>query len=119
MQKKTQLTAAHVRYLIALKRLNNADGIKGSDIANELNLTKPSVHSMMDTFLSLNYINKKPGGQVFLTDHGLQKAVFFEEKYTNIKNRMFLDNHRIDRTAERAICAFIAELSEECLETQF
>ena len=54
MQKKTQLTAAHVRYLIALKRLNNADGIKGSDIANELNLTKPSVHSMMDTFLSLN-----------------------------------------------------------------
>lgn len=89
MQKSPQLTATHVRYLIALKRLNNAEGIKGSDIANKLNLTKPSVHSMMDTFLNLKYIEKEPGGQVFLTERGLQRAVFFEEKYKSIKKRVF------------------------------
>lgn len=118
MQKRSQLTAAHVRYLIALKRLNNADGIKGSDIANALNLTKPSVHSMMDTFLNLKYIAKERGGQVFLTEYGLQRAMFFEEKYQNIKKRMCFEE-KIDCATERAICAFMAELSEEYLETQF
>lgn len=115
MTNKSLLTASHVRYLMALKRLNCADGIKGSDIADELNLSRPSVHNMMDTFIFMEYIEKVPGGQVFLTDYGFQRASFFEEQYHKIKTRLF-SKHKTDDSVDRAICAMIAELSDESMK---
>ena len=114
MTNKALLTASHVRYLMALKRLNCAGGIKCSDIADELNLSRPSVHNMMDTFIFMEYIEKKPGGQVFLTDYGFQRASFFEEKYYIIKTKLFCE-HKTDDSVERAICAMIAELSDNAI----
>lgn len=115
MTNKSLLTASHVRYLMALKRLNCASGIKGSDIADELNLSRPSVHNMMDTFIFMEYIEKEPGGQVFLTDYGFQRASFFEEKYHRIKMKLFPE-HKMDDSVDRAICAMIAELSDESIK---
>lgn len=112
MTNKSLLTASHVRYLLALKRLNCANGIKGSDIAAELNLSKPSVHNMMDTFLFMEYIEKEHGGQVFLTEYGLQRAAFFEEQYNIIKHKLF-SAKETDESVDRAIYAMIAELSDE------
>ena len=114
MTNKSLLTASHIRYLIALKKLNNSEGIRGSDIATELNLTRPSVHNMMDTFLFLEYIEKEPGGSVFLTEYGLSRATFFEDYYLRLKELLFA-NEEIDGTADKAIYAFLAELSEENL----
>ena len=112
MTNKSLLTASHVRYLLALKRLNGAGGIRGSDLAAELNLSKPSVHNMMDTFAVLEYIEKEHGGHVYLTEYGLQRACFFEEQYHRIKNKLFSE-HETDESVNRAIYAMIAELSEE------
>ena len=114
MTNKSLLTASHVRYLMALKRLNCANGIKGSDIAAELNLSKPSVHNMMDTFIFMEYIEKEHGGQVFLTEYGFERASFFEEQYHKIKNKLF-PNHTTDESVDRAIYAMIAELSDESI----
>lgn len=114
MTNKSLLTASHIRYLIALKKLHNVYGMKSSDIANELNLSKPSIHNMMDTFLFMGYVEKEPGGRVFLTEHGLQRADFFEDYYKRIKDRLFA-NGKTDGTAEKAIYALLAELSDESL----
>lgn len=108
------LTASHIRYLLALKKLNHSDGVKSTDIAKELEFTKPSIHNMMTTFLAMNYVKKEPRGRVYLTEYGLQKAEFLEDYYLRIKGTLFV-NHKTDDTADRAICAFLAELSEESL----
>lgn len=113
MANNIPLTASHIRYLLALKKLNGTNGVKSSDIAKALNLTKPSIHHMMKTFLFMKYIKKEPRGRVFLTEYGLQKADFFESYYLQIKKMLFL-NKKMDSSADLAIFAFLAELSEDC-----
>ena len=66
---------------------------------------------MMNTFTFMEYIKKQPGGRIYLTEYGLKKAEFFENYYFWIKDVLFSDQS-IDDTAELAIYAFLAELSE-------
>lgn len=109
------LTASHIKYLLALKKLNNSEGVKSADVAKELDLTRPSIHNMMNTFLFMEYVKKEPGGRVFLTEHGIRKASFFEDYYRRIKEILF-GGKKTDDTVDRAICAFLAELSEKSLQ---
>ncbi len=37
------LTASHIRYLLALKKLNGVNGVKSSDISKKLNFTRQSI----------------------------------------------------------------------------
>ncbi len=112
MKDKTFLTASHIRYLIALKKLDRKDGIKSCDVARELSLTKASVHNMMDTFLDMRYIKKEPGGRVFLTRHGLEKALLFENYCIKIKQSLFCTVSD-DNGADTAVYAFLANLPEK------
>lgn len=108
------LTASHIRYLLALKRLGGEFGVRSIDIANDLNLSKVSVHNMMDTFAKLNYISKEHGGQVYLTEYGLDRATEFENYHKSLKDRLF-SGEMADRTTDSAIFAFLAELSDNGL----
>ncbi len=108
------LTASHIRYLLALKRLGGEFGIRSIDIANDLNLSKVSVHNMMNTFIELKYISKEHGGQVYLTEYGLDRATEFENYHKNLKDRLF-PQKIADSTTDSAIYAFLAELSENSL----
>jgi len=108
------LTAAHVRYLLAIKRLHTEKGLYSSEIAKELGVAKPTVHNMMDVFLERNYIYKKTQGPVYLTKYGMRVADVYELYYLKIRDILFSDR-KIDHTAETAICALLGELSEENL----
>lgn len=114
MSNKITLTASQIRYLLALKKLNSSDGIRGSDIAVELGLSKPSVHNMMDTFIELDFIEKEPGGQVFMTEYGLYTASEYEGYFKKVKKKLSSQT-AMDISLDIAICAFLAELSEQCL----
>lgn len=108
-----RLTGSHVRYLLALKRLYRPDGIRSMDVAEELCVTKTSVHEMMDAFVRMNYIHKKHGGQIYMTPFGLQQAGEIEERYQQIKTLLFA-NHPIDSSPDKAIYILIADMSDEC-----
>ena len=108
-------TAAHIRYLLTLKKLHKESGIKSTDIAKALGLTKASVHNMMNTFLSMDYIKKEHGWLVFLTEHGLEKASLYEIYHSKLKEKLFSDKST-DHTADMAIYAFLAELSDQSLD---
>lgn len=114
MTNNTILTASHIRYLLALKRLGGENGIRSIDIAKDLNLSKVSVHNMMNTFLKLRFITKEHGGEVFLTEYGLRRATEFENYYKELKSKLFYNNSS-DIEADNAIFAFLAELSENSL----
>lgn len=103
---------SHVRYLLALRRLNKSDGIKSIDVARMLNVTKNSVHHMMETFIRLEYIEKERGGLIFLTSHGIHHAERYGRLYDRIIEKLFA-GCLTDDSAEKAICAMIADLSEE------
>lgn len=114
MSNKITLTASQIRYLLTLKKLNSSDGIRGSDIAAELGLSKPSVHNMMDTFIELALIEKEPGGLVFMTEYGSKTASEYESYFKKVKKKLSSQTV-MDISLDFAICAFLAELSEQCL----
>ncbi len=109
------LTASQIRYLLTLKKLDQGDGIRSVDVAKELKLTKPSVHNMMNYFIEKKFIYKEPQKQVYLTKHGLKKALEFEAYHIALKERLF-PGRTPDHTADLAICAFLAELSGDALK---
>lgn len=108
------LTASNIRYLLALKKLNKDSGVMSSEIASALGVSRASVHNMMDVFLEMKYIVKKTQGPVFLTALGLEMASVYEEYYYRLKDKLFMGVCP-DQTADMAIYAFLAELSEDSL----
>ena len=104
--------AAHIRYLLTLKRMNKNHGIRSSDVADELNVTRASVHNMMESFIEMDYVEKERGGLIFVTKLGLQMAEHYDRQYRKVLQMLFAD-HEADKSVERAICALIADLSDE------
>ena len=46
------LSPSHIRYLLTMQELDRqGKGVRSSDIAAALGLSKPSVHNMMKTFM--------------------------------------------------------------------
>ena len=75
MANRIALTAANIRYLLALKTLEKEGaGTRSVDIASSLGLSKPSVHNMMNTFTEMGLVSKNAYGAAFLTELGKETA---------------------------------------------
>ena len=94
------MTGAQIRYLLALKKLNCESGIRSTDIAREMDLSKPSVNKMMNCFLKRA---------------GYQQATLCNVYYSAVVQRLALKDRK-EASVERAICAFLAESSMDILE---
>lgn len=73
------LTASAIKYLLVLLELcKNETGARCMDIAGQLHVTKPSVHSMIGNLCSAGLAEKKKYGNVFLTPAAcvMPRAVF-------------------------------------------
>ncbi len=83
---KDVLSAANIKYLLALNRLSNEEkGIKCIDIAAMLKVSKPSVHEMMKNMDRLELINKSKYGTVFLTEKGKVLSDMYSGYYYTIR----------------------------------
>ena len=82
MKNKNYCTASNIRYLIALLTLNkNNGGVRSVDLANFLDIAKPSVHNKMNTFISLGLVTKDFYGLIYFTPNGLTIAKQYNELY--------------------------------------
>lgn len=88
MTNKELPTAAHIRYLLAIKKLNKGNGVRSVDIAEELGFSKPSVHSMMKVLSDMNYIKKQENNLIFLTDAGHKMAEIYELCYETVSSKL-------------------------------
>lgn len=111
------LTATNIRYLLALYELDRDErGARGSEIAERLGVTKPSVHTMMKTLSDRKYITKKDRGVIHLTPCGRRLAArytaCFEALYANIQSALRIPAQE----CRNAVCAILAQFRESDLD---
>jgi DtxR family transcriptional regulator, Mn-dependent transcriptional regulator len=61
-------------YFLYEKQIDKSVGIKAVDVANELDVTKPSVTGMVKKIIKLGYLKAKPYSRIHLTKKGLKEA---------------------------------------------
>ena len=79
------LTAANIRYLLAIEDLDrNGKGVRCVDVAQALGITKPSVHSMVDSMKDMGLLEKPRYGVIRLTDLGRSTADRYQVYFQTI-----------------------------------
>ena len=70
-----QLTAAHLRYLLAIYEVSRTHlDISSRSIAEKLGVTKPSVVRIMNLLMERGMIVKEHYGKIYMTDRGIWVA---------------------------------------------
>lgn len=54
-----KLTAAQIRYLLAIYRLSKNGDVRSSDVAEHLDVSRPSTHRMIDQLQKMNLVYKE------------------------------------------------------------
>ena len=109
------LTASNIRYLLAIEDLDrNGKGVRCVDVAQALGITKPSVHSMVDSMKDMGLLEKPRYGVIRLTDLGRSTADRYQVYFQTICRHFaqFLPQ-RQDVLA--AAFALLSELKLECV----
>lgn len=70
MNKLTTTKIKYLKTLYALHKDCEGEGIKSIEVARKLDVTRPSVHSMMEKLRMEGYIRKSVYGSVHLTEIG-------------------------------------------------
>lgn len=117
MPLQNKITSANIKYLTAIYKLDkNAKGVKCVDIAKNLSVTKPSVHSMIKLMEEMNLVYKPRYGMVFLTDEGKRLAIKFEKHFVTISS-YFLNNLCFDKSlSETAAYALMSEIPQGSID---
>ena len=113
---KRHLTIAHIKYLLAMRELDENDsGVRCVDIADALNVKKPSVHMMLNTLRNMRLIHKDHYGVAFFTEEGRILAARYNCYYESAYHCLSaLFSHEPDIRA--ASFALLAEVSPDGLE---
>jgi Mn-dependent DtxR family transcriptional regulator len=111
------LTAANIRYLLALKELCPENGFtRCVHVAEKLEISKPSVHAMMNSLKEMKLIEKDHYGTVHFTEEGFRLATLYEEYFAIVMSSLS-DKFSDEKYLALAVCAFLAEIPPERLET--
>lgn len=111
-----KLTTTNIKYLIAINQLyNNQNGVRCTDLANMLGVSKPSVHRMIETMKNIGLIDKDRYGEIFFTQEGQEIAEKYSKYYDLFSNSLSrITSAETDIMS--GICAFFAEFSTDEIE---
>ncbi len=116
MPNQKSFTASQLRYLLAMKELDgDGSGIRSVKMASVLGLSKPSVHTMLNTFREMGLIQKSSYGIAYFTEAGLDVVARYGHYY-ELVSRLMAIHFPPDEYLQMAICAFLAEIPEERLK---
>lgn len=80
-----KMTPSKENYLKVMLGLSNEEGIRSTDIASALGISKASVSHMMNVLRDEGYITKEKYGAVTLTESGKNVAVNIKRRYELLK----------------------------------
>ena len=102
-----ELTAAHLRYLLAIYEVSQTHlDISSRSIAEKLGVTKPSVVRIMNLLMERSMIVKEHYGKIYLTDRGI-----FVAKEVNAQLQKVLEHFppvSIELSEEERLAAALA-----------
>ena len=105
-----KLTANQIRYLLTIKQLNETRHvIKSVDIANELDVSRSSVHKMLTSLKELNCIRQERYSTLSLTAAGNRAGCDCLKKYERIKEQLS-PLVSIEKDFDLGICTLIEEM---------
>ncbi|MEA4894947.1 MAG: iron dependent repressor, metal binding and dimerization domain protein [Oscillospiraceae bacterium] len=110
------LSAPIIKYMLALNALDNEDGIRCVEIAENLSLSKPTVHIMMGTLSEMAYVVKAKYGMVFLTEKGREAAVRYAGYHDTICRFLAQKLGVSQEESKKATLSLLAGMSGESLE---
>jgi len=114
-----KLTTTNIKYLITINQIYNTEkGVRCTDVANILGVSKPSVHRMVENMKSMGLIDKDRYGEIFFTEIGEELAAKYS-RYYEAFSRQF--GHFIPDEVDKisGICAFLAEFTTESIEKMY
>ena len=115
----SSITASTIRYLLILGKLDRGErGIRCVRIAEQLGLSKPSVHRMMEGLCQRQWIQKSRYGTVSLTENGRLVA----ERYGRCAQaaRLYFDAVLPpDSDLDGITCAFLAQIPMDRVEAVY
>lgn len=85
-------------------------------VADKLGISKPSVHAMMNSLKDMKLIEKDHYGTVRFTAEGYRLSTLYEEYYSIVSSSVS-DKFSDEKYLELAVCAFLAEIPPEMLES--
>lgn len=107
------LTPSAIKYLLTLLELCQKDaGARCMDIAEQLRVTKPSVHSMIENLCAAGLAEKKKYGTVFLTPEGRMQAERYAVCCSLLRGKMQQTLGLNEEDARSAACAVLAQLPD-------
>lgn len=109
-----KLSATNIKYILAIHDLstNYNEKVRNVEVAKYLQISKPSVHAMLNTLCEMYIIAKKAGGVIMFTPEGSRLAnqyKMFYDAWERYLSKVLLNCPN----RKAAIYAIIAELSEE------
>ena len=70
-----ELTKSKIRYLIAIRELDpEGRGIRSVSVARKLNISRPSIHAMIEKLSDSGFVDKEFYGIIYLTPKGQRAA---------------------------------------------
>jgi Mn-dependent DtxR family transcriptional regulator len=80
-----KITPSKENYLKVMLELSSEEGIRSTDIASALGISKASVSSMMNVLREAGYVTKEKYGAVSLTENGRKAAADIKRRYELLK----------------------------------
>ena len=119
MNAERPLTAAHLRYLLVMRRLaEGADegaGVRSVSMARALGLQKSTVHAMLVSLQAMGLVRKSDYGSAFFTPRGRALADRYHRYFQAVRGMLEARFPRCP-ALDDAACALLAALPPESLE---
>ncbi len=106
----------YLEAILQLEKENGSAGVRTTDIARRLEVTKPSVNRAMKALHEAGYIEQESYGEIFLTDSGRDKASKVQQRH-DILNRFFRDVLHVSKEqSAKDACLIEHYISHESIE---
>lgn len=110
------LTASNIKYLLVIFELDhNGHGVRCTDIAEILHVTKPSVHRTAAVLKEMQLIHKDKYGAVFLTEIGKALSARYI-KCCEVLHGYFKQLLPAESDIKSVCCSILAQLPLEDVE---
>ncbi len=110
------VTASLEDYLETIYFLNNDDGVRVTDIATELSISKPSVNRAINTLKAQGLVTHEHYGSLFLTEEGLEIAKKVAKRHFTLKKFLNQVIGVEENIAEEEACLIEHGLSTDTVE---